>query len=76
VVDRAGGNGKDFAARAPVLLIEVLSPEDVEIDLGDKVAEYLQIPSPLGYVVLSQNEPKAWCGVACQHPCSSPPDLE
>jgi Uma2 family endonuclease len=43
-----------------VLLAEVLSPENVEIDLGDKVAEYLQIPSLLAYIVLSQDKPKAW----------------
>jgi Uma2 family endonuclease len=60
VVDRAGGSGRDFAARAPVVLIEVLSPEDAEIDLGDKVAEYLQIPTLIAYIVLSQDEPKAW----------------
>jgi Uma2 family endonuclease len=60
VVDRAGGNNKDYAATAPVLLAEVLSPENAEIDLGDKVAEYLQIPSLLAYIVLSQDEPKAW----------------
>jgi Uma2 family endonuclease len=44
----------------PVLLAEVLSPSSVEIDLGDKRAEYLQIPSLLAYVVLSQDEPSAW----------------
>lgn len=59
MVDRAGGNNKDFAATAPVLLAEVLSPENAEIDLGDKVAEYLELPSLLAYIVLSQNEPKA-----------------
>jgi len=60
VVDRAGGGAKDHTATAPVLLAEVLSPSSVEIDLGDKAAEYLQIPSLLAYIVLSQDEPKAW----------------
>jgi Uma2 family endonuclease len=60
LVDRSGGNGQDFAATAPALLIEVLSPEDAEIDLGDKVIEYLPIPSLLAYIVLSQDKPKAW----------------
>jgi Uma2 family endonuclease len=60
VVDRAGGNGKDFAATASALLIEVLSPEGADLDLGDKVAEYLPIPSLLAYIVLSRDEPKAW----------------
>jgi Uma2 family endonuclease len=60
VVDRAGGPGKSYTASAPALLAEVLSPSSVEIDLGDKAAEYLQIPSLLSYIVLSQDEPKAW----------------
>jgi Uma2 family endonuclease len=60
VVDRAGGPGKSYTAIAPALLAEVLSPSSVEIDLGDKAAEYLQIPSLLAYIVLSQDEPKAW----------------
>lgn len=60
VVDRTGGNAKDYTATAPVLLAEVLSPSNAETDLGDKVAEYLQIPSLLAYAVFSQDEPKAW----------------
>jgi Uma2 family endonuclease len=60
VVDRAGGGNKDYTATAPVLLAEVLSPSTAEIDLGDKAAEYLRIPSVLAYMVLSQDEPKAW----------------
>jgi len=60
VVDRAGGPGKSYTASAPVLLAEVLSPSSVEIDLGDKAAEYLRLPSLLAYIVLSQDEPKAW----------------
>jgi len=38
----------------------VLSPASVEIDLGDKAAEYLRIPSLFAYIVLSQDEPKGW----------------
>jgi Uma2 family endonuclease len=60
VVDRAGGGAKDYTATTPVLLAEVLSPSSVEIDLGDKAAEYLQVPSLVAYIVLSQDEPKAW----------------
>ena len=60
VVDCAGGRANAYTAMAPVLLAEVLSPSSVEIDLGDKRAEYLQIPSLLAYVVLSQDEPRAW----------------
>jgi Uma2 family endonuclease len=60
VVDRAGGSGKSYTASAPVLLAEVLSPSSVEVDLGNKAAEYLQVPSLRAYIVLSQDEPKAW----------------
>ena len=60
VVDRAGGRAKAYTAAAPVLVAEVLSPSTAEIDLGDKRSEYLQIPSLLAYVVLSQDEPRAW----------------
>jgi Uma2 family endonuclease len=60
VVDRAGEPDKSYTAASPVLLAEVLSPSSVEIDLGDKAAEYLRIPSLLAYLVLSQDEPKAW----------------
>jgi len=60
VVDRADGAGKDYTASEPALLAEVLSPSTTAIDLGDKAAEYLQIPSLIAYLVLSQDEPKAW----------------
>lgn len=60
VVDRTGGQAKAYVAMAPVLVAEVLSPSSAEIDLGDKRSEYLQIPSLLAYVVLSQDEPRAW----------------
>src|SRR5262249_30276554 len=60
VVDRAGRPGESYTAAAPVFLAEVLSPSSAEIDLGDKAAEYLQVPSLHAYIVLSQDEPKAW----------------
>jgi Uma2 family endonuclease len=60
VVDGAGGRPKSYTATGPVLLVEVLSPSSVETDLGDKTVEYLHIPSLLAYIVLSQDEPKAW----------------
>jgi Uma2 family endonuclease len=61
VVDqRAGSNAKDYTATAPVLIAEVLSPTTAEIDLGDKAAEYLRLPSLLAYLILSQDEYKAY----------------
>jgi Uma2 family endonuclease len=63
VVDVVGGNPRDLAARTPVLIAEVLSPSSVATDLGDKAAEYLRLDSVLAYLVLSQDEPKAWVWV-------------
>src|SRR4051812_33086295 len=60
VIDAIGGKGKDYTAISPALLAEVLSPSTAEIDLGDKAAEYLQLPSLTDYLVFSQDEPKAW----------------
>ena len=60
VVDRAGGGLGEHVATAPVLIAEVLSPSTAEIDLGDKAAEYLQIPTLSAYLVFAQNQPKAW----------------
>ncbi|HEX4149781.1 MAG TPA: Uma2 family endonuclease, partial [Pirellulales bacterium] len=60
VVDAASGNGGDFTATAPALIIEVLSPSSERIDLGDKAAEYLRLPSLKAYLVFAQDEPKGW----------------
>src|SRR5713101_1414676 len=60
VVDRGGGSAGDYVATAPVLLAEVLSPSTAEIDLGDKAAEYLRLPSLLAYLVFAQSGHKAY----------------
>jgi Uma2 family endonuclease len=60
VVDRPGASRKDLTAKAPALVAEVLSPSTMTIDLGDKAAEYLRLPSLLAYLVLAQDEVKAW----------------
>jgi Uma2 family endonuclease len=60
VVDRAGGNAKDYTATDPVLVAEVLSPTMAEIDLGDKAAEYLRLPTLLAYLIFAQDAPKAY----------------
>jgi Uma2 family endonuclease len=67
VVDAVGGGGKDYTAISPVLVAEVLSPSTAEIDLGDKAAEYLQMPSLRAYLVFSQDEPKAWVWLRSQN---------
>src|SRR5437868_3118373 len=63
VVDVAGETPTDLKATAPVLIVEVLSPSSERIDLGDKAAEYLRIPSLLAYLVVAQDEMKAWLWV-------------
>ena len=60
MVDRAGGARRDLTAQAPVLLAEVLSPSTASIDLGDKAAEFLRLPTLLAYLVLAQDERKIW----------------
>jgi Uma2 family endonuclease len=60
VVDVADGRSQDLTATAPLLVAEVLSPSSVAHDLRDKAAEYLQLPSLSAYLVLAQDEAKAW----------------
>ena len=63
VVDVAGGRFKDLTATAPALVAEVLSPSSVKDDLGPKADEYVRLPSLSTYLVLAQDEPKAWVWV-------------
>jgi Uma2 family endonuclease len=60
IVDIAGEAPKDLTATAPVLIAEVLSPSSERVDLGDKSAEYLRLPSLAAYLVLAQDQIKAW----------------
>jgi Uma2 family endonuclease len=60
VIDRAGGADRDRTAMAPAVLIEILSPSSQKIDLRDKTAEYLQLPSLQAYLVVAQDEARAW----------------
>lgn len=75
VVDVASGLLKDLTATAPVLVAEVLSPSSASYDLGDKAAEYLQLPSLCAYLVLSQDEPKTWAWVRGASGFSPGPDV-
>lgn len=60
-VDRfTGGEGTDLAARAPVLLAEVLSPSSLARDFGPKALEYIALPTLAHYLVLSPDEPRVW----------------
>jgi Uma2 family endonuclease len=75
VVDRAGGAAGDLIATAPVLAVEVLSPSTARTDLGDKAAEYLQLPSLAAYLVFAQDEVKAWAWVRDQKGFAAGPDV-
>jgi Uma2 family endonuclease len=63
IVDSIGGPGGELTATAPVLIAEVVSPSSATLDLGDKAAEYLCLDSLAAYLVLAQDEPKAWLWV-------------
>src|SRR5256714_1771728 len=63
VVAPSGGRAKDLTANAPVLIVEIISPSSAVLDLPEKALEYLQLPSLLAYIVLSQDEPKTWVWV-------------
>jgi Uma2 family endonuclease len=52
--------GTDLSARHPVLLVEVLSPSSHSRDFGEKVDDYKGLPTLQHYLILSQDEPRAW----------------
>jgi Uma2 family endonuclease len=59
IVDSIGGQ-RALVATGPVLIAEVLSPSSATLDLGDKAAEYLRLPTLAAYLVLSQDGVKVW----------------
>ena len=60
VVDHPGTKGRDLITKAPVLIVEILSPSSEKTDFGVKAAEYAQLPSVDAYLILAQDEVKAW----------------
>jgi Uma2 family endonuclease len=56
----AESNGSDIAAIHPVMLVEVPSPSSYVRDFGEKVEEYQQLTTLQHYLVLSEDEPRAW----------------
>lgn len=73
LVDAMIGDPKDYAARKPVLVAEVLSSSSIAVDMVEKRDEYLQLPTLQAYLVCSQDEPRAWLfarenGAFPQHP--------
>lgn len=60
VVEPRQTDGKALQAKAPVLVVEVLSPSTLHIDFGDKRQEYLTLPTLDTYLIVSPDEPRAW----------------
>jgi Uma2 family endonuclease len=56
----AKSNGSDIAAIHPVMLVEVPSPSSYARDFGEKVEEYKKLKTLQHYLVLSEDEPRAW----------------
>lgn len=60
LVEPAQPDGKSLRAESPILIAEVLSPGTCHIDFGDKLREYLTLPTLDTYLVLSPDEPRIW----------------
>jgi Uma2 family endonuclease len=75
IVDVSSGTLGDLTATAPVLVAEVTSPSSATYDLGDKSAEYLRLTSLTAYLVLAQDEPKAWVWVRGEKGFSPGPNV-
>jgi Uma2 family endonuclease len=60
VVEPAQMDGKALEAKAPILIVEVLSPGTLHIDFGEKKQEYLGLPSLDTYLIVSPDEPRVW----------------
>ncbi len=60
VVERATDDGHELSTRAPVVLVEVVSPSSSGIDMKVKLAEYTSLASLETYIVASQDEPIVW----------------
>lgn len=61
-VDRRSSHSKggDLAATEPILLAEILSSSSVARDFIDKLQDYSGVSSLREYLILSQDEPRAW----------------
>jgi Uma2 family endonuclease len=58
--DTDAARGSDLVASQPLLLTEILSSSSVGRDFVEKLQDYQGIPSLLYYLILSQDEPRAW----------------
>ena len=72
VVDRRGTRAKDLTTTAPAFIVEVLSLSTSAIDRRDKAAEYMRLSSVAAYLILSQDEIKAWVYAKSSADCLRP----
>jgi Uma2 family endonuclease len=54
------GSVEALATAEPVFAAEILSPSSLAIDFNEKAEESTSLPSLLHYLVLAQDEPRAW----------------
>jgi Uma2 family endonuclease len=76
VVDHPGTKDHDLVTRAPALIVEVLSPSSEKTDFGEKAAEYAKLPSAEAYLILAQDEVKAWLYVRGARQFLKPQEVE
>jgi Uma2 family endonuclease len=60
LVEPAQPDGKSLRAESPILIAEVLSPGTYHLDFGDKLREYLTLPTLDTYLIISPDEPRIW----------------
>jgi len=60
LVGPAQPDGKSLRAESPILIAEVLSPGTHHLDFGDKLREYLTLPTLDTYLIISPDEPRIW----------------
>ena len=60
LVEPAQPDGKSLRAESPILIAEVLSPGTYHLDFGDKLREYLTLPTLDAYLIISPDEPRIW----------------
>lgn len=60
LVEPAGAPVDGRRSVDPVFVAEILSPSTMHIDFHDKLDEYRALPSLRDYLILAQDEPRAW----------------
>src|SRR5262245_42092289 len=75
LVEPAQPDGKSLRAESPILIAEVLSPGTHHLDFGDKLREYLTLPSLDTYLIISPDEPRIWVWQRTDSVVPTEPDI-